>query len=329
LNPEGIDNLFVAIVGSAGPSGNNGPRGSFGTPNDFYSKQSWKRDTVLIVILADKIDAGAFPHLENHLSNEDVREATTIIKTMNKKTRVEFKERAEDTINAQNSCVNHIDSFTRFMDRFKSGLTPEDDQDDSDNLPNGLDERNRGRRGTLDHESLFGKGKETQNNRNDRRDNNQDNTYRKESSNRRRSDKNKSARQDAYRGNQGGDPDDSFDSSEDGSYRGSHRGSHRGNRDRRYHHGSTNQRNDHGDSYQGGTFGGTRRLRVDDIGTFDGSPSGTTAVAYCRRLTFLATTYGEQPVLTTLPLCIRDKALNWFSGLNEDVTTLMAESLEE
>jgi hypothetical protein len=82
LNPEGISNLFVAIVGSAGPSGNNAPRGSFSTPNDFYSKQSWKRDAVLIVILADKIDAGAFPHLENHLSNEDVREATAIIKTM-------------------------------------------------------------------------------------------------------------------------------------------------------------------------------------------------------------------------------------------------------
>jgi hypothetical protein len=43
----------------------------------------------------------------------------------------------------------------------------------------------------------------------------------------------------------------------------------------------------------------------------------------------LATTYGEQPVLATLPLCMREKALNWFSGLNEDVTTLMAESLEE
>jgi len=70
------------------------------------------------------------------------------------------------------------------------------------------------------------------------------------------------------------------------------------------------------------------RLRVDDIGTFDGSPSGTTAVAYCRRLTFLGT-YGEQPVLATLPLCMREKALNWFSGLNEDVATLMAENLEE
>ena len=95
---------------------------------------------MLIIILANKIDAGAFPYLKSYLSNEDIREATAIIKTMNKKTRTEFKDRAKDTISARTSCINNIDLFTRFMDCFKSGPTPEDDQDDSDNpLPNRFD----------------------------------------------------------------------------------------------------------------------------------------------------------------------------------------------
>ena len=55
-------------------------------------------------------------------------------------------------------------------------------------------------------------------------------------------------------------------------------------------------------------FGRSKRLRVEYIGGFDGTANTPTAVAYCKRLTSLADSYGAY-ILATLPLCIQGNKL--------------------
>jgi hypothetical protein len=77
-----------------------------------------------------------------------------------------------------------------------------------------------------------------------------------------------------------------------------------------------------------GRFDGVKRLRVDDIGLFDGTNQTPTATAYCRRLDILANMYGEDPVLAALPLCIKGLAAAWFNSIEPDVVDIMMASVD-
>jgi hypothetical protein len=60
------------------------------------------------------------------------------------------------------------------------------------------------------------------------------------------------------------------------------------------------QRSSEDEGYQnnyGALFHGVKRLKVDEVGTFDGTPDTPSAVAYGKRLTMLAGMYGDRPVL--------------------------------
>ena len=53
------------------------------------------------------------------------------------------------------------------------------------------------------------------------------------------------------------------------------------------------------------------------------------AIAYGKRLSMLASMYGERSVLATLLLFTKDKAATWFYGLEAKVTATMADSIDE
>jgi hypothetical protein len=43
----------------------------------------------------------------------------------------------------------------------------------------------------------------------------------------------------------------------------------------------------------------------------------------------LASMYGERSVLAILPLCIKDKVVTWFYGLEDEVSAIIADSIDE
>ncbi len=70
-----------------------------------------------------------------------------------------------------------------------------------------------------------------------------------------------------------------------------------------------------------------RRLAPKDIGFFDGEPGTQTAIAFSKRLIYLAGRYGPESVLDPLPLCLKGRAETWFTGLEPDVANRVTSDL--
>jgi hypothetical protein len=282
-----------------------------------YFKRSWKQDAVFITLIAEEMVGGGLRHLDEILSDADVREALAITKTLDKKTKSTFRAKAKDSLHSQNSSAASTVAFTRFLKRFKDGPTPDEDDEASS------DERVGNNGGRTDREQRQSHEQRPSHEQRSSRDPD----YSGYQGHRERQDRHGSSSRTRGKNASNGDhrnrhpyprddPDDNDYSSSGSDRHGRGRGHYRPTSRARPNSRFTNN-------------GQNKRLRVDEVGIFDGTPATPSAIAYYKHLTFLAVSFGEATVLQTLPLCMRDKALTWFSSLDEEVTELMAESLDE
>jgi hypothetical protein len=283
----------------------------------LYSKRQWKQDAALVIELWREVEGGGFPHLAGLISDQDINSAKTLLKVIDSNTRQNFREKALDSIHSQNSSANSVDAFNRFLTRFREG-PPE-------NEPDTNSEASRGGRG-------FGRGNHNNGNRPNSRG-----SLPSRGNGAQRGRGNGNRQHQNYYGAYGAGGDNPGDSSDDDDEYNRYRRFkefERRERGKQTRPTAQNQRHrsSEEEAYQSGysaLFPGVKRLRVDEIGTFDGTDATPSAIAYGKRLSMLAAMYGEPPVLATLPLCMKDKAATWFYGLEDEVTIIMAESIEE
>ena len=279
-----------------------------------YSKAQWKRDAATIVEIGEELTNNGFPHLEGILTTGDIATAKTLLRVVDANTRQQLQAKALENIHSQHSSAAEAASFTRFLERFRKG-PPEDEAIDTASDISRYGKENAGRNGrqsrAASRTSLP-------------RGNVQQNTGRQS----------KTGFQSYNTSGAPPDDDDNGDSSDD-EYDRYRRFKEFERREKQRQTGTTSrhrQRSGEDEGHQnndGALFHGVKRLRVDEVGTFDGTPDTPSAVAYGKRLTMLAGMYGERPVLATLPLCMKGRAATWFDGLEDEVATLMTESIEE
>lgn len=110
--------------------------------NDIrYTKNAWKQDAAVIARLYDEIQRNGFPHLQTHLTDADFREARGILRGMDAGRRQVANDRALEIIHSQKSLMSQVDSFLRFLSRFRDG--PSEEIPTPVPAPNGLDGQQR------------------------------------------------------------------------------------------------------------------------------------------------------------------------------------------
>ena len=67
------------------------------------------------------------------------------------------------------------------------------------------------------------------------------------------------------------------------------------------------------------------RLKPQDIMEFD--PKRQKVALFLKRIDQMSRQYGNQAVLDVLPLCVKNDALEWYTGLNQNTTEQMSDSL--
>jgi hypothetical protein len=69
-----------------------------------------------------------------------------------------------------------------------------------------------------------------------------------------------------------------------------------------------------------------KKLRPEDVMLYD--PKTTSVTVFIKRIKQVRTLYGRKAVLKVLPLCLRGKALDWYTHLSESTTEDMQHSIK-
>lgn len=308
--PENAVNMEPVNGPVNSSSASAGPAAATSEPPDVtqiaYPKNRYKHDAAIIVIIEQQIKEGAFPHLTAALKESDFCVAHAVLSLADRAKRDHLLESARSDVLSPNSSTTSVPAFSRFLTRFRKGPTELDEED-----------RNNGEREyTADQQS-------SRHDRADRRS-----TSRREPE--RRDVRSSHCR---HRDRDNGDPSSSdsesdSDSSDNGHSR-RHRRSHRRSPRKQRKHGRDHSRRSHQrrDSSPPQDLAKVKRLRVDDL-KFTGQPSYP-VTSYVNRIEYLAQTYGDPPVLATLPLAMTDIAQTWFDSLSSSTRRAMNNSIDE
>jgi hypothetical protein len=297
----------------AGPSGSeplrSETRDTPGQQDIRYSKNAWKVDGTFVYQVAKEINNGNLTKIRPLLRQSDIATVKAIIRLIDSEKREDYQARAILRVYEQGSPTANPALFAKFLTRFRN--RPSEDLEASP----GHSRRSQSQSQQPPGEK--GKGRATGN---------------------------ANARQSGFHKHTaggGGYPNPDDEPSDDNDNNPTPRNPYQArktphrNEDRHY---SDHRHNDHlDDRFKDDRFKGTphqtarythvKRLRADELGTFD--ETNPTALAYTRRLNYLANTYSEEAILATLPVCMKGDALEWLTGLEEETTMMMSDNLHK
>ena len=295
-----------------------------------YTKNQYKKDAACIFEVAKRLNE--FPAASRIIMPRDVSAAKSILNCMDRKKAQEMKDKATKFLAQTYHFATDEDSFRKFLRRFRNGPSERDDDDlennyytkddlttseSKDNVPNPIIPEprqtplpSRTSKGDRNRKS-GGDGQRRRHGRWDSSDS--------EDGNRHRPRRNEGTRARHFDGgppsSDSSDSSDSPDSDSDGYRRRRHR--HYSRRHRRNNRKRSSSRSP--------SHGRDRKLRPEDVMLYD--PKTISVVAFTKRIKQIRNLCGKQAVLKVLPLCLRGKALDWYTHLSEDITEDMQYSL--
>jgi hypothetical protein len=258
-------------------------------PNVSYSNTQYKRDAVYILTLLRRISEGHQMQLAELIKETDHTQAPAIAACMDAAKYEDFATMAQGAINGYGCPANNTETYRLFMERFRAG--PPARAPTETDIGNGQPGTDTGRHS----EKRRGQPAVESHEPSDRRDSGSSGQ--------------------SHRSRIPGEPDDSDESSSElDVYRGRHRHGHRHGSRRHQYSSPINRRPG-------------KSLKPEDVMLFD--PKKISLVSFAKRIRQLSRSYGKEPVLNVIPLCLPGDARDWNTHLSDRITDTMQESLTE